>query len=58
MVLLGVFAFSFQVANIPKTVETVALPVTNKTIILDARTSEFQMKEHKVEMEQQKPKQI
>lgn len=34
--LIAVFAFTFQVANKPQTVQTVTLPVSNKVIVLDA----------------------
>ena len=43
--------------NRSETIQTVSLPVSNKVVVLDARTSEYQMKEHKVAMEQQKHKQ-
>lgn len=36
LVVLSTFVFVFQTASINKTVETVALPVTNKVIVLDA----------------------
>lgn len=39
-------------------IQTVALPVDSKVIIIDARTSEYQMREHKAVMEQQKQKAI
>lgn len=39
-----------------ETVDTVSLPISNKVIVIDARTSEHQMKELKAQMEQQKPK--
>jgi len=41
-----------------ETVQTVALPVDKKVIIIDARASELQMKERKVATEQQKQKVI
>ena len=37
MVCMSIFAFSFQIAK-EETVATVALPVTNKVIVIDART--------------------
>jgi len=37
MVCISVLAFSFQIAKEEKTVETVALPVSNKVIVIDAR---------------------
>lgn len=40
-----IFTCSIITNKVENTVETVALPVTNKVIVLDARTSEFQMKE-------------
>lgn len=36
MVFISLFVFIFQTANLNKTVETVALPVSNKVIVLDA----------------------
>lgn len=64
-ILIAAFAFSFQIAkNQPQTketkntVETTATPVSGKTIVIDARTSEFQMKEHKAVPEQPKHKLI
>lgn len=36
MVCVSIFAFSFHIAKEEKTVETVTLPVTNKTIVIDA----------------------
>lgn len=36
MVLLGIFAFTFQVANLNNALQTVSLPVSNKVIVLDA----------------------
>ena len=36
MVCLSVLVFSFQIATEEKTVETVALPVSNKVIVIDA----------------------
>ena len=36
LVVLSTFVFVFQTAQIDKTIETVALPVTNKVIVLDA----------------------
>ena len=47
-VMLAMFVFIFQTASVNKTVQTVALPVSNKVIVLDARASESQMREHKV----------
>lgn len=38
-----IFTCSIITNKVENTVETVALPVTNKVIVLDARTSEFQM---------------
>lgn len=48
ILLIAVFAFTFQKANLGETVQTVTLPVSNKVIVLDARTSVNQMKGHKV----------
>ena len=36
MVCISIFVFTFQIAEEDKTVETVALPVTNKVIVIDA----------------------
>ena len=36
MVCISIFTFSFQIAKQEKTVATVALPVSNKVIIIDA----------------------
>lgn len=36
MICVSLFAFSFQIANENKTVETVALPISNKVIVIDA----------------------
>lgn len=38
-----IFTCSIVTNKVENTVETVALPVTNKVIVLDARTSAFQM---------------
>lgn len=35
---VAMFAFVFQTANVNKSVQTVALPVSSKVIVLDART--------------------
>lgn len=36
MVFVALFAFVIQKANVNKTIETVALPTTNKVIVIDA----------------------
>ena len=36
MVAISIFAFTIQTAQINETIETVALPVSNKTIVIDA----------------------
>lgn len=36
ILLLAVFAFTFQTASLNNTVQTVSLPVSNKVIVLDA----------------------
>lgn len=36
LILIAVFAFTFQKADLNKTVQTVTLPVSNKVIVLDA----------------------
>lgn len=38
MVFISLFVFSFQIAKEEKTKETVSLPVSNKVIVIDART--------------------
>lgn len=38
MVCLSIFVFTFQIAKKEETAETVALPVSNKVIVIDART--------------------
>ena len=48
-------AYKMPTAN---TKETVALPVSNKVVILDARAPEHQMREQKVKMVLQKTKLI
>ena len=59
-ILVGIFTFMLQSVDITnvKTVPTVTLPVSGKSIVVDARTPEYQMKELKVHKEQQKQKQI
>ncbi len=59
-ILIGIFAFSFQIANkkTNNTVETTATPVSGKTVVVDARASEFRMKALKVVQVQQKQKLI
>lgn len=37
ILIVAVFAFTFQTAKVEKTVQTVSLPVSNKVIVLDAR---------------------
>lgn len=36
LVIIGMFAFMLQTANVNRTLETVSFPVTNKVIVLDA----------------------
>ena len=48
ILLVAVFVFTFQTAKTGDIVQTVSLPVSSKVIVLDARTSESQMKGHKV----------
>ena len=36
VLLVAIFAFTFQTVSNPKTVQTVSLPVSNKVIVLDA----------------------
>ena len=61
IMIMFVFTYTITAYNVKKsktldmeTIQTVALPVDNKVIIIDARASEFQMRELKVVMEQQK----
>ena len=61
VVLLSIFTVFIANNNVDikkDTVATIALPVTNKVIVIDARASVNLMREHKVVMEQQKHKQI
>lgn len=37
-IIISTLAFTLQTANIDRSVQTVALPVSNKVIVLDART--------------------
>lgn len=53
-ILIAVFAFTFQIATSEKnrtqeenTVQTAATPVSGKTIVIDARSSGYQMNEIK-----------
>ena len=57
-IFVSLFAFSFKVAKHSNTVETVSLPVSNKVIVLDARTSASQMRVQNLVMELLKRKQI
>lgn len=55
LILISVFTFACSNVknennNENKTVETTATPVSGKTVILDARPSEFLMKEQRVKM--------
>ncbi len=36
ILLVALFAFTFQTANLNNTVQTVSLPVSNKVIVVDA----------------------
>lgn len=36
IVIIAIFGFAFQTASVDKTVQTVALPVSNKVIVVDA----------------------
>lgn len=62
IIAIFILMYSITAINISNTknkiVETVALPVNNKVIVIDARTSEFRMRVQKVVMEQQKQKAI
>ncbi len=50
LLLIAVFAFTFQKAQMNNTVQTVTLPVSGKVIVVDARASENQMKAHSLVM--------
>ena len=55
LILISVFTFACSNVknennNVNKTVETTTTPVSGKTVILDARPSEFLMKEQKAKM--------
>ena len=51
MILMGMVAFTFRTAKVEEdTIETMALPVTNRVIVIDAGHGN-QMKEQKVAME-------
>ena len=55
LILISVFTFACSNVknennNENKTVETTATPVSGKTVILDARPSEYLMKEQRVKM--------
>ena len=65
IIIMFVFTYTITAYNVKKsktldmeTVQTVALPVDNKVIIIDARSSEFQMRVLKVVLAQQKRKVI
>lgn len=60
-IFLSIFVFILTTNNSEDQetyISTVSLPVSGKIIVVDARTSEFQMKGHKVAMVQQKQKPI
>ena len=61
IIIMFVFTYMITAYNVEKsnaldmeTVQTVALPVDNKVIIIDARPSGFRMRELKVVLAQQK----
>lgn len=59
LVIVFLAIFSFVIGNeiidsSNVTTETVALPVSNKVIVIDARTSEYQMKVHRAVAVQQR----
>lgn len=59
IIFISTFCFTLNETNrVEETVQTVALPISNKVIVIDARTSVSLMKVQKVQMEQQKHKQI
>lgn len=49
-VFVSVFTFMLSNQKDKDTIQTVNLPVSGKTIVVDARTSGFRMKAHKVVM--------
>ena len=49
-VFVSVFTFMLSNQKDKDTIQTVNLPVSGKTIVVDARTSGFRMKVHKVVM--------
>lgn len=55
--IIAVFAFTFQVADQNKTVQTVTLPVSNKVIVLDAGHGKPDERSSVKQSEQQKQKQ-
>ena len=58
LLLIAIFAFTFQKADLNKTVQTVSLPVSNKVIVLDAGHRTEKMKERNHKMVRQKQTQI
>lgn len=58
IICITLFVASIKVDKQEETIATVAIPVTNKVIVVDARASVNQMKERKVVQVQLKLKQI
>jgi len=58
MVFMSLLCFMINNTNTNEVAQTVALPVSNKVIVIDARSPENPMKEQKVQMELQKHKLI
>lgn len=60
VILVGIFTFSYQSTkdSQKESLPVTSTPVSGKVVVLDARSSEYLMKEHKVVMGQQKRKPI
>lgn len=58
VILVGIFTFSYQATkdSQKESLPVTSTPVSGKVVVLDARSSEYLMKEHKVVMGQQKRK--
>ena len=57
-VFISIFSFMYFEYNTKReTIQTVSLPVSNKVVVIDARTPEYLMKGHNLVMEQQRLKQ-
>lgn len=58
VILVGIFTFSYQATkdSQQESLPVTSTPVSGKVVVLDARSPEYLMKEHKVVMVQQKLK--